>query len=80
MMGGFAYVLYLQFVAMLSYEQITYSQGLADDINSDTTITSLRLAVSIDGVDLTANTKKFIYKLYQNSIVTVNGRPTQVKS
>lgn len=80
MMGGFAYVLYLQFVAMLSYEQITYSQGLADDINSDTTITSLRFAVSIDGVDLTANTKKFIYKLYQNSIVTVNGTPTQVKS
>ena len=73
-------MLYLQFVAMLSYEQITYSQGLADDINSDTTITSLRFAVSIDGVDLTANTKKFIYKLYQNSIVTVNGRPTQVKS
>lgn len=65
---------------MFSYEQITYSQGLSDDINSDTTITDLRMAVSIDGVDLTANTKKFIYTLYQNSIVTVNGVPTQVKT
>lgn len=80
MMGGFAYVLYLQFIAMLSYEQITYSQGMADDITSDNTITDIRFAVSIDGVDLTANPKKFIYKLYQNSIVTVNGMPTQVKT
>jgi len=35
-MGGFAYVLYIQFVSMFNNLQITYSQGLSDDITSDT--------------------------------------------
>ena len=34
-MGGFGYVLYLQFVSMFNNLQITYNQGIADDITSD---------------------------------------------
>jgi hypothetical protein len=64
---------------MFTYEQITYSQGVSDNIDSDSSITSIQFAVSIDGVDLTASPKKFIYQLYQNSIATVNGTPTVVK-
>lgn len=74
------YFLYVQFVQMLTYQQITYSQGVSDDIESDSSIDSLQFAVSIDGVDLTASPKKFIYLLFQNSIVTVNGTPTVVKT
>jgi hypothetical protein len=79
-MAGFSYVLYLQFQQMFSYEQITYSQGLSDDVTSDSSITQIQMAVSIDGVDLTANPKKFIYLLNQNTIALVNGVPTIVKT
>jgi len=40
----------------------------------------LQLAVSIDGVDLSDNTKKFIFFLKQNRIASVNGTPTIVKT
>jgi hypothetical protein len=79
-MCGFAYVLYLQFVSMFSNLQITYSQGLSDDITSESSITSVRMAVSIDGVDLSANTKKFMHFLNHISIQTINGLPTQVST
>lgn len=74
------YFLYLQFVSMFTYQSITYSQGVSDDIDSDSSITSIQFAVSIDGVDLTTTPRKFIYQLYQNSIATVNGTPTVVKT
>jgi hypothetical protein len=38
------------------------------------------LAVSIDGVDLTMNTKKFMYFLDQNTMQVVNGTPKFVKT
>lgn len=74
------YFMYLQFVDMFTYQQITYSQGISDDVDSDSSITSIQFAVSIDNVDLTASPKKFIYQLYQNSVVTVNGTPTTTKT
>lgn len=40
----------------------------------------MQLAVSIDGVDLSDNTKKFIFFLKQNRIASVNGTPTIVKT
>jgi hypothetical protein len=67
-MAGFGYVLYLQFLSMFNNLQITYSQGLSDDVTSDTSITSIQMAVSIDGVDFSSNTKKFMYFLNHISI------------
>jgi hypothetical protein len=65
---------------MFSNLQISYSQGLSDDVTSDGSISSIQLAVSIDGVDLTASPKKFIYFLNQISITAANGPPTVTKT
>ena len=43
-------------------------------------MSNLQLAVYIDGVDLSDNTKKFIFFLKQNRIASVNGTPTIVKT
>lgn len=79
-MGGFAYVLYIQFVSMFNNLQITYSQGVSDDITSDSSISSIQMAVSIDGVDFSASTKKFMHFLNHVSISPVNGTPTMVST
>lgn len=79
-MGGFGYVLYLQFVSMFNYQQITYSQGLSDDITSDTSISSIQMAVSIDGIDFSSSTKKFMHFLNHVSIQPVNGVPTMIST
>lgn len=80
-MGGFAYVLYIQFVSMFNNLSITYSQGVSDDIASDSSISSIQMAVSIEGVDFSASTKKFMPFLFHVSISPViNGTPKTVKS
>lgn len=80
MMSGFAYVLYIQFVSMFSNLLITYSQGVADDITSDSSINSIQMAVSIDGVDFSVSPKKFRCLLNHISISPVNGIPTMVST
>jgi len=57
---------------------ITYTQGLSDDISSDSTITDVRFAVAIDGVDLSATTMKFVILFGQVSTITTNGTPIEV--
>jgi hypothetical protein len=52
---------------------ITYAQGLLDDISSDTTITDVRFAVSINGVNLGATPRKFVFLFNQISTITING-------
>ncbi len=59
---------------------ITYTSGLSDNVSSSNAITKLQLAVSIDGVDLTMTTKKFMYFLDQNTMEVVNGTPTFVRT
>jgi hypothetical protein len=74
----FCYLLYTQFSDMFNRLTITYSQGLADDISSDSSINDIRFAVAIDGVDLSASTMKFLMLLGQVSIAPINGIPTEV--
>ena len=50
---------------MLNKLSITYSQSLSDDISSDSSITDLQFAISIEGIDLTNNPRKFIFSLQQ---------------
>ena len=68
-MGAFGYTLYLQLVTMMNKLSITYSQGMSDDISSDSSITDIQMAVSIEGVDLSLTPRKFIFELKQESII-----------
>jgi hypothetical protein len=74
----FGYLLYSQFSDMLNNLNITYSQGMADNISSDSSISDVRFAVAIDGVDLSASTMKFVILFGQVSIAPINGTPTEV--
>jgi len=60
-MGCFGYMLYNQLDLMMNKLSITYSQGMSDDISSETSITDIQLAVSIEGLDLSATPRKFIF-------------------
>lgn len=76
----FGYILYSQFVDMFSKLDISYSQGLQDDLDSDTTISGVQFAVAIDGVDLSVTPRKFQFLLSQTSIAPINGTPAKVSS
>ena len=64
-MIGFTYVLALQLQDMFNRLSITYSSGVSDNIESTTSISKIQLAVSIDGVDLSINPRRFIFQLEQ---------------
>ena len=74
-LGVFYYFLYVQLSDMFQKLTITYNTGVSDDVSSTSAITSFPMAVSIDGVDLGATPKKFIFFLYQNKIVKNSGGP-----
>jgi hypothetical protein len=76
----FGYILYTQFVTMFSKLDISYSQGLSDDLASETSISDLQFAVAIDGVDLSVTPRKFQFLLSQTSIAPINGTPTKISS
>lgn len=73
LMIGFTYVLAIQLQNMFDKLEITYTSGLSDNVSSENSITQLQLAVSIDGVDLSMNTKKFMYFLDQKTREVING-------
>ena len=81
-MGAFGYMLYLQLVTMMNKLSITYSQGMSDDISSDSSITDIQMAVSIEGVDLSLTPRKFIFELKQESIIVnpTTGLPLKTTS
>jgi len=68
-MGLFTYFLYLQLDSMFNNLTITYTSGLSDDISSSTSISQFPFAISIQDVNLGEKPRKFIFLLYQNSIV-----------
>lgn len=74
-MFAFASILYIQLTDMFGKLTITYSQGLSDDISSDNSLTDVKFAVSIDGVDLSASPKQFRFFLYQVELVPTNTTP-----
>lgn len=80
-MVTFAYILYIQLADMFSKLTITYEQGLSDDLSSDNSLSSIRFAVSIDGVDLSASAKKFRFLMEQVELGGVaNGMPSFKRS
>lgn len=74
------YVMYVQFVDMVNNLQITYSTGISEDIDSSTTVSDIQFAVTIGGVNLAQSPKKFIFQLYQISIVAGNGGAVTTKT
>lgn len=60
---------------MLNKLTITYSSGVTDDVTSSSAITSFPMAVSIEGVNLGATPKNFIFYMYQYKIVKNSGGP-----
>lgn len=63
----FTYILYVQLYYMYNNLSITYAEALSENISSEDTISDVKIAISIDGVDLTVNPKKFLFNLYQIS-------------
>ena len=78
-MIGFTYVLALQLQDMFNRLSITYSSGVSDNIESTTSISKIQLAVSIDGVDLSINPRRFIFQLEQVQMGNQNGSVVFVK-
>jgi hypothetical protein len=72
-MIGFTYVLGVQLQDMFNRLDITYSSGISDDIESTSSISQLQLAVSIEGVDLSINPRKFFFQLEQVQTGEQNG-------
>ena len=66
-MGIFTYILYVQLYFMLNDLSITYSEALSEDISSEDTISDIKIAISIDGVDLSLSPKPFSFNLLQVS-------------
>ena len=60
-LGAFYYFLYLQLSDMINKLTISYSAGTDDNVHSTSSITSFPFAVSVEGVDLSVNPKKFMF-------------------